>query len=88
MLFRSREAMMRHQRFPNCISGVPSQTANVAMATINERRVVVSGYLVDYNSLAYEDQSPLPRRDIGRSVIPNFCFGSKVLLISRVRVAP
>lgn len=86
MLFANREAMQTRSRFPDCISGVFKDQATQQLSQFNGKRVIVTGQLFRYESLDDEDAPLLQRKVLAGSVIPNFCLGDNVLLISQIEI--
>lgn len=86
MIYPSLKAMRKKLKYPNCISGVMDQQAKRDLRQYDEREVWITGEFIDYSSLADED-SFLPRKELAGSIIPNFCFGTKVMRISSIRRA-
>lgn len=87
MLFASREAMRTKLRYPDCISGVFKDQAAQDLSRFDGKRVIMAGQLFRFESLDDEDAPLLQRKVLAGSVIPNFCFGDNVLLISHIESA-
>ena len=87
MLFVSPEAMQSKLRYPDCISGVFKDHASRKLPEFDGKKVIISGQLFKYDSLGDEDAPLLQRKVLAGSVIPNFCFGENVLLISEIKKA-
>ena len=69
----------------NCISGVFEHHRPELIKRFDGKYVEVTGKLYEYESLPFEETPILPRRMLGDSVIPNFCFGDHVIAIKKVR---
>lgn len=86
MIYRDRESMARDLKYPYCISGVFRNQAQMKLSEYDGKLVTVSGVLYRYSDLPGEQRPLLQRKLLGRSVIPNFCFGTNVLLIKTIKV--
>jgi hypothetical protein len=81
-IYSDRAALKAFDRFPNCISAVFSdQYERKDRSTFDGKKAAVVGDLFDYEQLPEEDRPALPRRMLSDVIIPNACFGSKVLLL-------
>lgn len=85
MLFASQEAMRAKRRYPECISGVFKGQAPQNLSGLDGIKVSVTGELFRFESLKEEKAPLLARKVLAGSVIPNFCFGDNVLLISDIK---
>jgi hypothetical protein len=87
MLFSSREALRQKKHYPECISGVFKDQTSKDLSKFDGKRVTLTGRLYRFDALEDEDAPLLKRKVLERSVIPNFCFGENVLLISAIKKA-
>lgn len=87
MLFSSQEALRQKRRYPECISGVFKDQATQNLSRFDGKKVTLTGQLYRFESLGEEEAPLLQRKVLAGSVIPNFCFGENVLLISAMRTA-
>ncbi len=85
-IYADRESLDRKLRFPNCISGVFSDQEERELAAYDGKQVTVTGELFRYSDLPDEDRPVLPRKTLAGSVIPNWCYGSNVLLIKTIKL--
>lgn len=84
MIFSSRQALQKKVKYPSCVSGVFSDQATRQLSQFDGKKVVVTGEMVRFDTLAEEDAPLLQRKVLAGSVIPNFCFGENVLLIRSI----
>jgi hypothetical protein len=87
IIYADRNSMEKQLKYPRCVSGVFSNQSKRKLSSYDGRDVNVSGTLVRYANLQNEDNSVLPRKVLFGSIIPNFCFGDKVLLIKNIATA-
>lgn len=87
MLFVNQEAMHSNLRYPYCISGVFPDQAERNISYFDGKKVIIYGELFKYESLDSEDASILQRKLLAGSVVPNFCFGERVILIHKIGIA-
>jgi hypothetical protein len=87
MLFSSRNAMQAKLQYPSCISGVFKDQEVQNLSYLDGQRVTLTGELFRFDSLANEDAPLLQRKVLAGSVIPNFCFGENVVLVSSIENA-
>jgi hypothetical protein len=86
ILYSDIESMNQRLRFPHCISGVfNDQYDRKNLAEYNGHFVTVTGTLFKYSDLPDEDRPAIPRKMLGDSVVPNWCFGPNVLLIKSMK---
>jgi hypothetical protein len=88
LIYQDIESMSQQLRFPHCISGVFSNQYQMKNRSQYEGKLVtVTGKLFRYSELPDEDRPLLPRKMLSGSVVPNFCYGSNVLLIEKMKLA-
>src|SRR6185312_7470125 len=87
MIYRDHESMSRDLKFPHCISGVFPHQAKMKLSEYDGKLVTVTGVLYKYSDLPDEQRPLLQRKVLGDSVVPNFCFGTNVLLIETIKLA-
>ena len=86
VVYSDAESMNQKLKFPHCISGVFSdQYDRKDLSEYNGHLVTVTGRLFKYSDLPDEDRPVLPRKMLGDSVVPNWCFGPNVLLINSMK---
>lgn len=72
----------------HCISGVLADEYTPErlrwLDSLERSHVVLEGRVIDYETLPDEDRPLIPRKTLESQVVPNWCFGSKVLLIERL----
>jgi hypothetical protein len=86
-IYSDRESFDKELKFPNCISGVFSDQAERRnLSEYEGKRIAVTGELFRYADLPDEDRPVVPRKLLGDSVIPNWCYGSNVLLIKAIKL--
>jgi hypothetical protein len=84
MIYPDRESMDAALRYPKCISGVFNDQADTKLSEYDGKLVKITGVLYKYSDLTNEQRPLLQRKMLGNSVVPNFCFGSNVLLIKTI----
>ena len=84
MIYSDRESLDTASKFPHCISGVFSNQAERNLSAYDGKRVRITGMLYVYGDLPDEQRPLLQRKMLGNSVIPNFCFGTNVILIKTI----
>ena len=84
MIYSDRKSMDAKSKFPHCISGVFENQTDVKLARYDGKRVRITGELYKYSDLPDEERPVLQRKMLANSVVPNFCFGSNVLLIETI----
>jgi hypothetical protein len=86
IIYSDTESMNQKLKFPHCISGVFSdQYGRKDRSEHNGHLVTVTGTLFKYSDLPEEDRPAIPRKVLGDSVVPNWCFGPNVLLIKSMK---
>ena len=88
MIYQDRESMDHNAKFPHCISGVFRNQAGMKLSEYDGRLVTITGMLYKYSDLPDEQRPVLPRKILANSVVPNFCFGTNVLLIETIKLTP
>ena len=89
LIYQNIESMSQQLKFPHCISGIFSNQYQMKnRSKYDGKLVTVTGKLFTYSELPEEDRPLLPRKMLSGSVIPNFCYGSNVLLIEKMKLAP
>lgn len=83
-LFVSKNAMRRKARYPECVSGVMEGHRAASFQKLQGKHVTVIGTVWDYESLPEEQAPVVARKKLGNSIITNWCFGPKVLLVDRI----
>lgn len=86
MIYRDHESMDRDLKFPYCISGVFRNQAEMKLSEYDGKLVTVTGVLYKYSDLPDEKRPLLQRKMLADSVVPNFCFGTNVLLIETIKL--
>jgi len=86
MIYADRESVDRASRFPHCISGVFRNQAEMKLSKFDGKIVTVTGVLYRYSELPDEQRPLLKRKVLAGSVVPNFCFGTNVLLIQTIKL--
>ena len=85
-IYSDRESFDHELKFPNCISGVFSdQAERTNLSQYDGKLITVIGELFRYADLPDEDRPVVPRKLLADSVIPNWCYGSNVLLIKSIK---
>jgi hypothetical protein len=89
MLYADQAALEKDLRYPYCISGVFQDQYKMDFSKFDGNRVLISGDLLDYDTLEYEKVRTelAPRKAISDTVVPNFCFGQNVFLAKAIRLA-
>lgn len=87
MLYSNKSAMQEARRYPECISGVLEERVQDDPTSWVGKKVVITGLLYNYESLEREARQVIPRRVLDGSIVSNYCFGKKVLLIRSIRLA-
>lgn len=85
LLYDSKEAMIARDH-SRCISAVFDHQQPDRLTKFESKKVVLSGWEVEYRLLPNEDAPILQRKILGHSIIPNFCLKEKVVLISSMRI--
>jgi hypothetical protein len=80
--------MDAESKFPHCISGVFNNQAERKLSEYDGKLVSLTGILYKYSDLSDEQRPLLQRKMLANSVVPNFCFGSNVLLIKTISLVP
>lgn len=75
--------MRENLQYPSCISGVFSNHDPKRLAIYDGKAVRIRGKLFDFESLP-EEEPILARKKLTNSVIPNFCYGKNVILITSI----
>ncbi|MEA1647423.1 hypothetical protein UAJ10_00140 [Nitrospirillum sp. BR 11164] len=88
MIFDSTASRDGKVSFPHCISGVFTNQAAIDLSFFDGKLVQVTGQIFKYDDLKLEDSPLLPRKTLAGSIVPNFCFGSNVLLIESLELSP
>jgi len=86
-IYSDRDSFDRKLRFPNCISGVFRNQDKRDLSAYDGKQITVTGELFRYSDLPDEDRPVVPRKILGNSVIPNWCYGPNVLLIKTIKLA-
>ena len=86
ILFSTPEAMERHSKFPNCVSGVLPNMRDIARVAYDRKEVEVVGTPVEFNSLPDDPINDDIQKSVAGTPIVNWCFGSKVLLLDSIRL--
>ena len=87
MIYVDRQSLDSSSKFPRCISGVFQDQSSRSLQRYSGKSVAVEGELYKYSDLPHEYRELIPRRILAGSVIPNFCFGSSVLLLKSIELA-
>lgn len=87
MFYQTRSDMNSQNKYPRCISGVSANHNPNLFKKINGKMVHVYGKLFIYSELPSENYL-IGRKLLSGSVVPNFCLGKFVLLVSNVSIAP
>ena len=83
-LFVSEEAMEKKSEYPYCISGISWNHTAERYSKFNKRHIRVHATTWDFGSLPNESDYELARKVLGNSIITNWCYGPKVLLVSKI----
>lgn len=83
-LFASERAMHEDAKYPQCISGVSMNHSSQKFSQWNKKHVRLEATIWDYDTLPFESDYELARKVLGNSIITNWCWGPKVLLVSKV----
>lgn len=86
MIYRDHGSMDHGLKFPYCISGVFRNQAEMKLSEYDGKLVTVIGVLYKYADLPNEKRALLQRKVLADSVVPNFCFGTNVLLIETIKL--
>ena len=71
---------------PRCVSGVLAGNDR-NLRPWDGRRVIITGRLVNYESLKDENRVVIPRKMLARKIISNFCLRDQIILITSLRRA-
>lgn len=74
---------------PRCLSAVPSKQFNGNLKMLDHKRVIVTGFLVPYESLPNEGGTRgaiLPRKIADGFIVSNWCRSHEILLLQSVKV--
>jgi len=85
MLFPNKESMLNRAYFPRCISGLMMNDNNKDLIKYDRKKLIITGIVVEFMDLKLDSTlSFFPRRLIGNTIIPDFCQGSKVIIIEKI----
>jgi hypothetical protein len=89
MIYPDAESMNRPLKYPQCISGVFGNQAEIIKgpSAYDGKLVTLTGELLNYSDLPDEDRPILPRKMLSQSVVLDACLGPKVLLIKTMNLA-
>lgn len=87
LLYDDPESLRLQKKAPHCTSGVFLHQYTRKLRQYEGKKVEIIGSLHRFSELPWEGPpgTVLNRRVLGDSVIPNFCYGSEVLLAKSIR---
>ncbi|MEM9013747.1 MAG: hypothetical protein AAGB02_01440 [Pseudomonadota bacterium] len=86
LLFANNSAMTNKLRYPDCISAVFTDHDPKPLLQFDGKKVFATGTIYEYEKLKNENRQLIPRKMLFNSVIPNFCFGKNVMLLSEIQL--
>jgi len=91
MIYKDVDSRRRELKFPQCISGIfanQDQFEAKDLRHYDGKWVTLTGKRFKYSELPDEDRPVLRRKVLSGSIIINYCYGSNVLLIQKMRTLP